>query len=458
MRTAIVVGSGAGGATVARELQGPFEVTVLEAGRPFRRLGLERATVERLRDSRVLFDPRLIRAVFPAMQVRRTGDMYLVNGIGVGGTTPMATGNGIRADGAIRALGIDLDPEFDQISREIHLSTVHQARWHPTTRRLFASCAELDLDPRPIPKMTTGQAACRHCGRCVLGCPYGAKWDSRRYLDEAVARGARLVTGCRVERLAVRDGRVTGVVSRGPLGRRRDTADLVVLAAGGLGTPAILQRSGIACEPRLFVDPVLTVAARWPDAWQCHELEMPFVVQRDHYILSPYFDWFSFLVRPTWRRPAKDLVGIMIKLADEPGGWVSGPRVHKTLTDLDRRRLAEGVALATEILGRFGAAAEDVVLGAVNAGHPGGMLPLTRESAASFHDARLPGNLYVADASLFPESLGNPPILTIVAMAKRIGRLLADEIPSGQRTATVRSAGRPWPVRSSTAAEVTRSP
>ena len=93
---------------------------MLEAGRPFRRLGLERATVERLRDSRVLFDPRLIRAAFPAMQVRRTGDLYLVNGIGVGGTTPMATGNGIRADGAIRALGIDLDPEFDQISREIH--------------------------------------------------------------------------------------------------------------------------------------------------------------------------------------------------------------------------------------------------------------------------------------------------------------------------------------------------
>ncbi|HET6813024.1 MAG TPA: GMC family oxidoreductase N-terminal domain-containing protein [Actinomycetota bacterium] len=173
MRTAVVVGSGAGGATVARELQGAFDVTVLEAGRPFRRLGLERATIERLRDSRVLFDPRLIRAAFPAMQVRRTGDLYLVNGIGVGGTTPMATGNGIRADAAIRALGIDLDPEFDQIGQEIQLFTAHQARWHPTTRRLYEACAELGLDPRPIPKMTTGQAACRHCGHCVLGCPYG---------------------------------------------------------------------------------------------------------------------------------------------------------------------------------------------------------------------------------------------------------------------------------------------
>jgi choline dehydrogenase-like flavoprotein len=93
------------------------------------------------------------------------------------------------------------------------------------------------------------------------------------------------------------------------------------------------------------------------------------------------------------------------------------------------------VALGTQILRRFGAAPEDVVLGAVNAGHPGGMLPLTRDSAASFHDGRLPDNLYVADASLFPESLGNPPILTIVAMAKRIGRLLAGEVPSGQPAA-----------------------
>jgi choline dehydrogenase-like flavoprotein len=91
--------------------------------------------------------------------------------------------------------------------------------------------------------------------------------------------------------------------------------------------------------------------------------------------------------------------------------------------------------LSTEILRRFGAAPQDVVLGTVNAGHPGGMLPLTRDSAASFHDARLPDNVYVADASLFPESLGNPPILTIVAMAKRIGRLLTEAVPSGQQAA-----------------------
>jgi choline dehydrogenase-like flavoprotein len=41
------------------------------------------------------------------------------------------------------------------------------------------------------------------------------------------------------------------------------------------------------------------------------------------------------------------------------------------------------------------------------------------------HDDRLPENVFVADASLFPRSLGNPPILTIVALAKRVAAICA---------------------------------
>ena len=65
MRTAIVVGSGAGGATVAKELQGTFDVTVLEAGRPYRRSRLERRSIDRLARSRLLVDPRMIRLAYP---------------------------------------------------------------------------------------------------------------------------------------------------------------------------------------------------------------------------------------------------------------------------------------------------------------------------------------------------------------------------------------------------------
>jgi choline dehydrogenase-like flavoprotein len=334
----------------------------------------------------------------------------------------MATGNGIRMDQDLRALGLDLDREFEEIAREIPITTAHQLRWHATTRRLFRTFEDLGLDPVVLPKM--GDAArCRHCGRCMLGCPYGLKWDSRTYLDEAVRLGARLITGCAVARVVVEGGRAKGVLTRGTVGHRFVPAELVVLAAGGFGTPAILERSGIRCEPRLFVDPVLTVATRVPNAWQCNEIEMPFVVQRDGYILSPYFDWISSLFHPQWRHRLQDIVGIMIKLADENVGSVSGRKVHKLLTPADRSRLDEAVGVATEILARFGGDPQEVFLGTVHAGHPGGMLPLTEASAPVVHDDRLPENLFVADATLFPRSLGNPPILTIMALAKRVARI-----------------------------------
>ena len=105
-------------------------------------------------------DPRLISVAYPAMRVRRTDDMLMVHGSGTGGTTTVATGNGMRADDDLRALGIDLDDEFSRLASEIPLSIEHRRRWHPTTRRLFAAAEDLGLEPQPTPKM--GRAAgCR---------------------------------------------------------------------------------------------------------------------------------------------------------------------------------------------------------------------------------------------------------------------------------------------------------
>ncbi len=115
----------------------------------------------------------------------------------------------------------------------------------------------------------------------------------------------------------------------------------------------------------------------------------------------------------------------MIKLADSTAGSISKRELRKSLTALDKERLSGAVETAREILLRFGAKEQDIFLGTLNAGHPGGMLPLTAREAESLHHDRLPENLYVADASLIPESLGNPPILTIVALAKRISKLVA---------------------------------
>lgn len=425
MKRAIVVGSGAGGATAAKALQGNFAVTVLEAGQEFQPLAWALSTLERVKQTGLLLDERMIQRLFPTMRIRKTPDMILINGQGLGGTTTICTGNGLRMDQDLQALGINLDAEFAEIEQEIPINTVHQKRWHKHTRHLFEICRELALNPQPTPKMG-GYKECISCGRCVFGCPQGAKWDSRRFLQVALEQGAALQTGCNVERVVIEQGKATGVVTRKGWLRRFHPADLVILAAGGLGTPVILQNSGIPCEQRLFVDPVLTVAARWPNVLQCKEIQMPFVVQREHFILSPYFDYLSFFFNKAWRHPAKDILGIMIKLADANIGSISRQNIEKRLTAEDRQRLNVGVDLCQQIFRRFGVSEEDIFLGTVNAGHPGGMLPLTAAEVESFHPARLPANLYVADATMLPRSLGNPPILTIIALAKRVSHVCTE--------------------------------
>ena len=58
--------------------------------------------------------------------------------------------------------------------------------------------------------------------------------------------------------------------------------------------PNSFRASGISCQPTLFVDPVLCVAAPMAGARQDHQLLMPFVSHREKYIISPYIDWLSF--------------------------------------------------------------------------------------------------------------------------------------------------------------------
>ncbi len=420
MRKAIVVGSGAGGATAARELQGRFEVTLLERGGEFRPFSMGLAVVEKLKRARLLRDEREISLIFPPMRVRRcSGPMVLVNGEALGGTTTLATGNAVRADGGLRALGIGLDREFEELHREIPVSADHRRQWRPATRRLFEAFAEANLAPTPLPKMGDNRL-CTNCGRCVLGCRSGAKWDSRRFLEEARAGGARVVTRAPVRRVVTRGSRAVGVEVRRGWRSEFLQADLVVLAAGGFGTPPILENSGVSCRERLFVDPVLCVAAPFPGALQNREISMPFVAQRDGYILSPYFDFLSYFFNRKWTHPAGDTLGIMVKLADAGSGSVANRKIDKRLTARDHETLRRGVDECLAVFERLGVDREKTFLGTLNAGHPGGMLPLTAAEAVSLRPPGLPDSLLLADATLFPASLGNPPMLTIMALAKKV--------------------------------------
>ncbi len=371
----------------------------------------------------------MIRPLFPPMRVTRAAETaWSSSGASAtGGTTTLATANALRCDEALRELGLDLDAELTSLEEELAPSTDHAKVWRPATRQLHDACRTLGLAPQVMPKLVD-YGRCRRCGRCVLGCPYGAKWDARKVLAQARAAGAGLMTGVTVERIATdgpgqprcRPGRARGVVVRARGRRRLLPADLVVVAAGGLGTPAILEASGIRTDPRLFVDPVLCVAAEVPGVDLHREVPMPFVVDRGTFIVSPYFDHLSFFFDPRWRRPPSRILSLMIKFADAESGSVTRRRVRKGLTESDRRIVAEAVEVCEEIFASLGVPRNALFRGTLNAGHPGGTLPLRAEQAGDLHDERLPANVYVADASLLPRSLGKPPMLTVMALAQRV--------------------------------------
>ncbi len=423
MKTAIVVGSGAGGCAAAAELSRNFDVTVFEAGSAFEPFSYRIESFEPMRKVGAFVDERMISALFPAMRVAKAqGGLVHVNGTCVGGTTALATGNAVRCDGVLRDVGINLDSEFASLAEKVPTTRDHYRRWSDLTVRLFATFEELGFNPQVTPKFMEDANRCVACGRCVLGCRFGAKWTADRLLKDLLQ--VKMKTACKVERVVVEEGRATGVVFRERGGARHIAeADLVVLAAGGLNTPVILNASGFATSPTLFVDPVICVAAPWKGAQLQKQLPMPFVSQRDEYILSPYFDWLSFFFNKEWRKPSADIMSIMVKFADDSIGSFDGKRLNKPMTSHDERVIKRSVEEASSVLEAMGVSREDLFLGTLNAGHPGGCLPLTKQEAETLHHDFLPENLYVADASLLPRSAGNPPMLTIMALATKVARV-----------------------------------
>ena len=405
-KTAIVIGAGAGGATMAKELQGKYQVTILEEGSRFRPFSYSVPRLARFRRTGIYRDERMIQFLLPSMVIDKTKDMVLVRGRGIGGTTTLATGNAVRYDGALRELGIDLDREFEELEQELPITTDHRRHWTETTERMFTIFEEMGLDPVVTPKLLDPDR-CTGCGHCAIGCPCGAKWDTRALIEEAVLKGADIVTGCRVTDLTISGDSVSSVNAR-------------------VGS---LNQSGISCSETLFVDPVLCVAGVLPGIRQDRQLLMPFISQQDGYILSPYMDYLSFFFHKSWRHPIGGLVSMMIKLADEETGSVRMKRngklrVDKEMTPLDKTHILPAIDQCREILVRLGVPAADQFFGALNAGHPGGMLPLTSAEKDSLHSSRLPANLYVADTTILPGSMGNPPILTTMALAKKIAGIV----------------------------------
>ena len=116
-----------------------------------------------------------------------------------------------------------------------------------------------------------------NCGDCCFGCPYGHKQSTlRTYLKDANEKGCRIVCGAFVEQVLATAGRTTGVQARvltpaGGVARLTVRAPLVVLAAGAIGTPALLLRSGVDnphTGRHLHLHPTTAVTGRYPEPVQ----------------------------------------------------------------------------------------------------------------------------------------------------------------------------------------------
>ena len=426
---AIVVGSGAGGAVAARELaKNGFEVTILEAGKPFNPLSHKVSWLSSLRGSWLLRDENSIKRVFPHYDVTRSSqDLVIFRGITEGGCTSISCGNMVRAERGLKEIGLDLSKEYEEIEKKLTITPVPRERWRPLTQHMYDRAEQLGFSPKPTPKVDD-LSKCIGCGYCELGCITGAKWDSRRIYHDLLGKGISLLTNTKVQKVLLDHNCTYGVqVSHGS-SIEKINADIVVLSAGGIGTAQILQASGLPLKKNLWVDVVLTIGGESKGSRMLHEPPMAWFIKEDNYILSPYFDLLSYWLHKPWKEvSADDRVGMMIKLADiEQGSVDAKGTITKALTDLDRKRLENAKVNAIKIMEASGVTGP-FVNGMIHGGHLGGTVPLTSNDAKTMHPSWLPENLWVADLSLMPRSQGLPAMLTTSALALRVSKQIIEE-------------------------------
>lgn len=425
---AIVVGTGAGGAIAARELAlKGFEVVILESGGEFKPFTRHISLIEPLRKLGLTGNENYFSHFIPAYNIQRSNkDLILFRGVATGGSTILSCGNLVRAGNGLKEIGLDLNREFDEIEKLINISTFPMNRWRPLTLRMFEEAEKMGLEPQPAPKAVES-IKCISCGLCEVGCSTGARWDSRRFLQDALSNGAVIHTNSPVKKVLMENEHVKGVLVKSGYSSRHYESDIVVLAAGGIGTPQILKASGLPAKDRLWVDIVLTLGGVYKGANQLKEPPMVWYTKEEDYILSPYLDILSHFLHKPWRNVSiQDRVGLMVKLADEEQGTVfADGKVNKKITSHDRSRLEGALSQAKQVMESAGVSGP-YIKGVHNGGHLGGTVPLRKEDVPLMKPSWLPDGLWVADLSLAPRSQGLPTILLTSALALKVARKIAD--------------------------------
>ncbi|WP_288379453.1 FAD-dependent oxidoreductase [uncultured Massilia sp.] len=417
---AIVVGTGPGGAATARALaRTGASVLVLEQGSaaPLRGTLGQMATM-----------------AMPGRGAWLHRDAsLLVSGTTVGGSSALNFATAAAPPLAMFAAhGIDLAPALAALRTELPLAPLPDGLVGPMAARLMTAARGAGFAWEKLDKMIR-PAACRSgCWRCVYGCPFGAKWSARDFVDEARKHGAVLLDRSRVLRVLMEDGRAAGVAFMRDGARHTVRAPLVVLAAGGIQSPRLLHASGL--RPRhasFFSDPVVAVMGTVDDLDGGAEVPMAAgasfhaqgVSLADLTLPRPMYQAFALQAGRIDRLGAHArTLSVMVKIRDDVGGRI-GPRwVDKRLTKGDRARFDHGVAMARTILEQAGA--HHIFATHHFAAHPGGSVPIGAAHGVDGALRAAPG-LHVCDASVIPGAWGLPPTLTLLCLGQRLGESIS---------------------------------
>ncbi|HET7731292.1 MAG TPA: GMC family oxidoreductase [Usitatibacter sp.] len=294
----VVIGSGAGGGITAEALtRAGLEVAIVEEG------PLASSSEFNMREREAY--PRL----YQDSAGRQTLDkaVTILQGRCVGGSTtvnwtssfrtPASTLDHWRDAHGITALGAaSLAPWFAQVEERLSIAPWPVAP-NENNDALRRGCAKLGIPTAAIPRNVKG---CGNLGYCGMGCPTDAKQSMLvTTIPAALDRGATLVQRGRAMTFAFRGDRIVSCDVRGVGGsgaapgpwRLRLAARHFVLAAGGIGTPAVLLRSRapdphLVLGKRTFLHPTVVSAAVMPDPVAGY-YGAPQSVYSDHFLAVP---------------------------------------------------------------------------------------------------------------------------------------------------------------------------
>ena len=413
----VVVGSGPGGASAARELvRAGKQVTLLEWGSDSEWIG-----------SHLSMLPKIdLKYALPL------GHAMMVRGIATGGSSLIYCGTATRPAAFIkRQTGIDLGPLAEEFERELKIAPLPERLVGDAARRIMDAANALGINWELLPKFIDPEKCVPDCGECMLGCRRGAKWSSRFFVREAQSLGLTLRSGWKADEVIHEQGRARGVRGRGPDGPFEVRAHRVLVSAGGLGTPIILKRSGIEQAGRgFFSDPlVFTYGVRegqqkgsiydvpmTAGTWQFHASEGFMLTDlAETWLLMLSSLGLKFRADQIFN-PGKTL-GVMTKVKDPISGTIDADgELKKEIEPVVKQRLALGDQRAREILLKAGVKKSSLWTAPVKAAHPGGSAPIGKVVDQNL-ETQIKG-CYVADSSVVPDELGTPVVLLALCLGK----------------------------------------